>query len=224
VVLIDPGAGGDFEGASPNAKGQAVGSDAAADEAHAIGKLRGVAGGVLSSGILVAFINLKIFVAERFQMFGLPIGIGEGHTFVDAPVECSPAPPTDRSLDGNARVMQAPNRIAVREELIVVVLAGLKEQALGVRVSSGCERETEFNLIFGGSILEIEIFLDFRGAGGVHVERCNFGFRARAGSLQMEQREKAVGSERAEEEALFAVAVVDELTARATVHPAGRFS
>ena len=48
--------------------------------------------------------------------------------------------------------------------------------------------------------------------------------RSRARSLQMQQRQKTVRSQRAEEESLFALPVVDELSACTAMHPAWRFS
>src|SRR5450755_1901197 len=155
-------------------------------------------------------------------MFGLPVRIGQGLALVDRAVKGGPTPPTDRSLSGDSSVVQASNRIAVSQQLIVVVRRGLEHQALGNYVCSGFDRKTQFNLILRKSTSQIELLLNLGSSRGVNAERCNLRIVSRARSLQMEQGQKPVGGQRAEEKTLFALPVVDELTSGTAMYPAGR--
>src|ERR1700756_3020380 len=64
VLLVDPRPARHLEGCGPYAEGQAISDDAVCDEPHAIRELCGIGCGVLSTGVLIALINLEILVAE----------------------------------------------------------------------------------------------------------------------------------------------------------------
>jgi len=84
-----------------------------ANESQTIGELRCIGGRVFSAGILVPFIDLKISVAERLQMFSLPVGVGQSLAFVDGAIVGGSTPPTDRSGAGDARVVEETNCVPV---------------------------------------------------------------------------------------------------------------
>src|SRR5579864_3436955 len=140
-------------------------------------------------------------------MLGLPVRIGQGLALVDRAVKGCPTPPTDGSLSGDTRVVQTSNRVAVSQQLMVVVRPGLEHEALGNHVRSGCESKTQLDLILCTSVFKIELLLDFGGSGGVNAERCDLRIVSRARSLQVEQGQKAVGGQRPEKKTLFALLV-----------------
>src|SRR5579862_5084109 len=155
-------------------------------------------------------------------MFRLPVRIRQGLTFVDRAVKGRPTPPTDGSLSGNSSVVEASNRIAVSPQLIVIIRPGLEHQTLGFHLCSGFDRKAEFDLILRRIALEIELLLNLGGSCGVDAERPNLHIVSRTRSLQMEQGQKSIGGQRADEKTLFGLPVVDELTSGAAMYPAGR--
>src|SRR5580698_4754555 len=112
-MLVNPGPPRHLEWPSPYPERQTISNNAVSHKTQAVGKLRSIRGRVLAARVLIALINLKIFVAERLQMFRLPVRIGQRLAFIKGGIKCGPTPPPDRSLRRNARVMQHPNRIAI---------------------------------------------------------------------------------------------------------------
>src|SRR5579864_1935861 len=106
-------------------------------------------------------------------MFGLPVRIRQGLAFVDRAVKGRPTPPTDGSLSGNSSVVEASNRIAISQQLMVVFRRGFEHQTLGFHLCSGFDRKAEFDLIVRRIALETELLLHLGCSRGVHVERSN---------------------------------------------------
>src|SRR5579864_2912360 len=73
VMFVNPRAAADLERRCPKTDRQAISQNVMSDDLHAVRELGGVGGGVLSTSVLIAIIDLKIFVTERFQMLRQPV-------------------------------------------------------------------------------------------------------------------------------------------------------
>src|SRR5580704_3841236 len=108
-------------------------------------------------------------------------------------------------------MVQFANRFAVRYELLFVICTWL-------------DRQADFELIFWRCILEVKVPLNLGSSRKIGVERIDFRLGSVARSLNMKIDQQFVGSERADEKTLLALAVVNHLAADGAMHALRRFT
>src|SRR5580704_3852480 len=113
MVLIYPGSFAHVKGCCPNSNLQAQSADAVSNVPHATGELGGIGRRIFTARIFVTQVDMKIIVAERLQVLGQPLSVGERSALGDLCVEGRPAPPSKHVVCAHATVMQLSNRRAI---------------------------------------------------------------------------------------------------------------
>src|SRR5579863_1254758 len=109
VTFVNPRAAAYLEWRRPQANNEAISQNTMSHNPHTVRELSCIGGSVLSASVLIAIVDLKIFVTERFQVLRQPIGSRQRLAFVDRAIVSGPTPPSHGNFTRNTSVMKTSN-------------------------------------------------------------------------------------------------------------------
>src|SRR5437868_3130687 len=130
MVLVDPGALGNFKGRSPHPQAQPKVRQLFAESLYAMWEMSGIGRHVFSARVVVTLVEMDVNVAIIFEMVGHPFSVRQRCTLIHAEIVGRPAPPTDEWWGNRPGTIQLVNSLTIQLKLMMVVVPRCDHQPL----------------------------------------------------------------------------------------------